>query len=294
MISEKARLIIEQEKAKFIPIADWKHTDYPLIRQIFNAIPSEPVAEGTSWETKIVNGVLTEFIHIKESSGKIIMHVHGGGMVFGTASSDRFMLSHIGTLTGRNTISVEYRLCPEFTQPAALEDCAAVYQGLLAEGYHAKDISLLGESAGGMLVLSLCAYLKKHGIAMPGAICAISGSVDSQYASQSMETNKDKEIAVCLNLKEIMNELYYKGTDPHDPIFSPIYSDLHGWPPTYLFACENEILRDESVRMCVKLQEAGVLCELSLVEDLFHTYMLRDMPESYEAFRRIADFFKRH
>lgn len=294
MISEKARSMIAQQRADFVPIADWTKEDYPAMRERLNTLPLDPPAEGTTWKSDTVNGVLTERIYVKDASEKIILHVHGGGMVCGTASCDRFMLSHIGSLTKRNTVSVEYRLCPEFAQPAALEDCLAVYQGLLEEGYPAKNISLLGESAGGMLILSLCAYLKKHGIALPGAICAISGSVDSQFASQSMETNRDKEIAVCLNLKEMMNALYYQGSDPRDPVFSPIHSDLRGWPPTYLFACKDEILRDESVRLCVKLQEAGVRCELSLIEDMFHTYMVRDMPESHEAFARIAAFLNQY
>ena len=59
-------------------------------------------------------------------------------------------------------------------------------------------------------------------------------------------------------------------------------------------ACRNEILRDESVRMCAKLQASGVHCELIIEEELFHTYMLFDLPESYEAFERIADFFRRY
>jgi len=59
-------------------------------------------------------------------------------------------------------------------------------------------------------------------------------------------------------------------------------------------ACRKEILRDEAVRMCVRLQESGVLCELTIEEDLFHTYMLHDIPESYEAFQKIAEFLSRY
>lgn len=191
-------------------------------------------------------------------------------------------------------MSVDYRLSPEYVQPAAVEDCANVYEGLLNEGYDAEDIALLGESAGGMLVLSLCAWLKQHHIDMPGCVCAISPSVDMEYKSVSMVRNQKTECCVPINLKEMMQDIYYNGANPLDPVSSPIYSDLTGWPPVYLHACKEEILLDESIRMYMKLEEAGVETELTIVEEMWHTFMLFNLPESYIAYQQIADFFNRY
>lgn len=295
MISRKAQEIIQTLKKNYEPIMDFQNLQVEERRELFNqSIVLEPLPEGIHHETGTVNGVPVEKISLSGSTDKIIMHIHGGGMIIGDSSSSRFMLAHVADLTKRNAISVDYRLCPEYTQPAAVEDCVSVYCGLLEQGYDPKNIVLLGESAGGALVLSLCAYLKKNKMEMPAAVCSISGSVDSQYESASMTKNRETEIVVNANLKEMMNALYYTDTDPKDPVFSPIYSDLHGWPPVYLHACQGEILLDESIRMYLKLEEAGVETKLTIKEGLFHTYMMFDLPESYEAFEEIASFFNEY
>ena len=294
MISEKAKKTIEQVRAAYMPVVDWEAIDWPLMRKASEALITDgPFPDGISWKTSEIGEVPVEWTILPKASGKLILHIHGGGMCTGEARFDRFMLSHIAGLTGRNAVSVNYRLSPEYAAPAAIEDCADVYRGLIREGYAPDDIVLLGESAGGMLALSLCAFLKREGDALPAAVCAISPSVDSQYESQSMETNRDSEIVVNQNIKEMMQAIYFCGADPMDPVLSPIHSDLRGWPPVYLMACREEILRDEAVRMNVKLQEAGVVSQLSIDEGLFHTYMLQDLPESYEAFGRIAEFYAR-
>lgn len=295
MLSKEAKEHITQNKQLYEPYMDWKTMDYSLLRKGFEeSVTRGPLPEEIVVKDEILAGRPVERIFVPEASEKIIMHIHGGGMVMGNEKTDRFMLAHIGMRAKRNTVSVDYRLCPEYAYPAALNDCAAVYNALLEEGNEPKNIALLGESAGGMLVLELLAYIKKNEWPMPGCACVISGSSDAQYRSQSMERNKATETVVNLNLKEMMQEIYYKTADPNDPVASPIDSDLSGWPPVYFHACREEILLDESVRMYVKLQEFGVQTDITIVDELFHTYMVRNMPESYVAFDNIAAFFGKY
>lgn len=292
MISQKTLEFEKNLKASFVPVLDWKNMDWNLAREKFNLqLKDLPIPENVIVTSDVLGGIEVERIKVPNDTGKVIFHIHGGGMTMGNCSSGRFMLSHIGVLCGRNTVSVNYRLCPEYSQPAAVEDCAAAYRGLLRE-YAPKDIALIGESAGGMLVLALLAYIKVHNLAMPGCACVISGSADPEYKSASMTENKDSECVVCLNLKEVMSEYYYCDGDLSDPVLNPLNSDVSGWPPVFFHACREEILRDESVRMYEKLKDAGVPAKLSIKDNLFHTYMMFDLPESYDAFQEFADFFK--
>ena len=127
---------------------------------------------------------------------------------------------------------------------------------------------------------------------MPACACVISGSADPEYNSASMTENRESEYMVCLNLKEVMSEYYFKDGDLSDPVLNPLHSDVSGWPPVYFHACREEILRDESVRMYEKLLGAGIPAKLTIKDGLFHTYMMFDLPESYEAFQEFADFLK--
>lgn len=292
MISQKTIELEKILKETFVPILDWKNTDWDLARKEFEIpLADLPLPEGVTVSRDTLGGIEVERIKIPNDSGKVLFHIHGGGMTLGSCSSGRFMLSHVGVLSGRNTVSVNYRLCPEYAQPAAVEDCAAAYQGLLKE-YAPEDIALIGESAGGMLVLALLAYIKAHDLPMPACACVISGSADPEYNSASMTENRESEYMVCLNLKEVMSEYYFKDGDLSDPVLNPMHSDVSGWPPVYFHACREEILRDESVRMYEKLLGAGIPAKLTIKDGLFHTYMMFDLPESYEAFQEFADFLK--
>ncbi len=296
MISQEAQKIIKIRRQLYRPVKKWREDDYPVLRKMFNEEgAAQPFAEGTTWKDDLMNGVKVERVYSRGADpDKLIFYIHGGGMVNGSPITGRFMVTHIASRSGRNAVSVDYSLCPEHCQPDALKDLEQVYRAVLAEGYHPENIAFLGESAGGMLVLSFLAYIAEHGMPMPGCACAISGSVDKNFRSRSITENIDTEYIVCRNLPEVMKEIYYVGADDDDPVFSPVYADVSGWPPVYLHCCQNEILRDESVRMYETLQKAGVKAKLTIVEDMFHCYMLHPMPESYEAFRLISDFLKKY
>ncbi len=292
MVSKKAQEMKEFLRGMFVPELDWRAMDWEEARRFSDETAvMQPLPEGVIVTQDILNGIHVERIQVPGHTGKVLFHIHGGGMTIGNSRSARFMLAHTGTLCGRDTVSVDYRLCPEYSQPAAVEDCAAAYQGLLEE-YAPQDIALIGESAGGMLVLALLAYLKQHGLPMPSKACVISGSADPMYDSPSMTENRETEVVVCLNLRQVMHEYYFCDGDLHDPVLDPMDSDLSGWPPIYFHACDDEILRDESVRMHEKLKAAGIPTKLTIKEGLFHCYMLYDLPESYEAFREFSDFLR--
>lgn len=81
-------------------------------------------------------------------------------MVMGSPAIGRFMLTHVAKLSKRNAVGVDYRLCPEYSQPAAVEDCAKVYRALLAEGNLPENIALFGESAGDFIHICCRIYRK--------------------------------------------------------------------------------------------------------------------------------------
>lgn len=295
MTSKEAQEAVRLAKEHYEEYPDWTKMDFAAVRKGFEEMSkNQPTAKGVTWKSDFINDVSVERVFVPEAGEKIILYMHGGAMVMGSPAIGRFMLTHVAKLSKRNAVGVDYRLCPEYSQPAAVENCAKVYRALLTEGNLPENIALFGESAGGILVLSLCAYLKKNNIPMPGCACAISCSGDCEYHSQSMTRNVGTEVAVNANIREMMKALYYKDGDPKDPVLSPIYSDLAGWPPVYFLACREEILLDESIRMYLKLQEAGVETEISIAEGLFHTYMLQNLPESYDAFLQIANYFLKY
>ena len=90
--------------------------------------------------------------------------------------------------------------------------------------------------------------------------------------------------------------LYANGHDLKDPLLSPVYGDLRGFPPTMLMSGTRDLLLSNTVRMHRKLRQAGVESVLEVFEGQLHGAWYRDanVPESKDAFEEIARFFDKH
>jgi acetyl esterase/lipase len=90
--------------------------------------------------------------------------------------------------------------------------------------------------------------------------------------------------------------LYANGHDLTDPMLSPVFGDMHGFPPTILTSGTRDLLLSNTVRVHRKLRQAGVEAVLQVFEGLAHAKYYRDVgaPETKEAFEEIAQFFDKH
>lgn len=78
----------------------------------------------------------------------MLVHLHGGGFAMRPTLTERRFGGRLARKLGRPVLLVPYRLAPEYPFPAGLDDCCAVYAGLLAAGVPATRIVVTGHSAG--------------------------------------------------------------------------------------------------------------------------------------------------
>ena len=81
-----------------------------------------------------------------------------------------------------------------------------------------------------------------------------------------------------------------------DPMLSPIYGDLHNFPPTILTTGTRDLLLSNTVRVNQKLRQSGVETTLQVFEGQSHAQFYRDdrIPEVQQAMTEIAGFFDKH
>lgn len=234
-----------------------------------------------------------EACFVSPKSGKddknIILYLHGGGYVAGNLKYARGFAGILAVETGRRVFSVAYRLAPENPFPAALEDAFAAYQYLLKQGYDAKNISLVGESAGGGLLYALCLLLKQKGDKLPVSLVAISPWTDLTCSGSSYKTNIKKDPSLSEKALRLYAEAYAKGKE-RDPLVSPIYGDLSAFPPSLIFAGGDELLLDDSEMLTKELTDGGSQSELVVEDGLWHVYVLFKIPEAGKALNRISEF----
>ena len=92
----------------------------------------------------------------------IVMYIHGGGFVSGSASSSEGYSSMLAKYSGCKVIAVNYSLAPEHPFPKGFDDCYKAFCKI-TELYPEARITLVGESAGANLCLALALKVKEMG-----------------------------------------------------------------------------------------------------------------------------------
>lgn len=229
---------------------------------------------------------------------KVLIFFHGGGYVFNPGKSGLGEGIYMAAIAKFRVIPVDYRMAPDFPYPAALEDAMKVYKEVLTS-YPAKNIGVFGSSTGGAMTLALCLLAKQEKLPMPGAIAPGTPWSDLSKTGDTYFTNDhvDNVLVSYDGLLDSMAKLYANGHDLKEPLLSPVYGDMKGFPPALLVTGTRDLFLSNTVRAHRKLREADVPADLLVIEGLSHwQYILLppDAPETLYYFNEAAKFFKKH
>src|SRR5262249_35908447 len=178
-----------------------------------------------------------------------------------------------------------------------LDDVITVWKALI-KTTNPKNMAVFGTSAGGALTLSMILRAKQENLPLPAAISSGTPMSDLTNAGDTFRTNAmvDNVLVAPDAFCDKAAALYADGRDLKDPMLSPVYGDMRGFPPTILTSGTRDLLLSSTVRVHRKLRQAGVEAELQVYEGQSHAHYLRDpaAPETKEAVEEIAHFFDKH
>jgi acetyl esterase/lipase len=232
------------------------------------------------------------FIPDNYGKSKTILYLHGGGYVMGSVNTHRALIGRIARASGYKALAVDYRKAPENPYPAAVEDAVNTYKQMVRDGY--ENIFLMGDSAGGGLVLALLQIIRKEKLQKAAGCVLLSPWTDLTLSGDSMQTKKDVDPMAQPHLVEIFAKRYYADNDPKNPLISPLFADLKGFPPTYIQVGDNETLLDDSTRIARKMNDSGVKVKLDIFPKMMHVwqYFGGILPEANKAIDQIGEFVK--
>jgi monoterpene epsilon-lactone hydrolase len=278
-------LTVEQQRAG---IDRWQASAGEVSKKLYPANVAAATIAG------IPVRVVTPLTMPAEMHDRVLLNVHGGGFVVDSGSLTESI--PIASLTGIKVVSVLYRMAPEHPFPAAVDDAIAVYKELL-KTYKPTRIGIYGTSAGAILTAEVTARIKQLGLPLPGATGIFSGTGDlcqsgdsiAMYALDGLSGHLDPPVA------GTRSEPYVGTTDPKDPVLSPLYSDLHGLPPTLFLTSTRDLLLSGTTILHRAYLRAGVDAQLVVFEALPHAFWNNpELPESKEADAIMAKFFTTH
>ncbi len=226
---------------------------------------------------------------------RVLLNLHGGG--FNSDSGSWTETIPIANLTKMKVVAVLYRLAPEHPFPAGIDDGIAVYKELL-KTYKPEHIAIYGTSAGAIMTGELAVKLKQLGLPMPGALGIFSGMGDfsregdseAMYALNGLSGHHEPPAA------HPHDPYYFGSLDPHDPVLSPLFADLHNMPPTlFITSGRDMLLSGTTILHRAFLRAGNDNAQLVVFEGLSHAFWNdTTLPESKEADSIMARFFTRH
>ncbi|OCF46099.1 lipase/esterase [Kwoniella heveanensis CBS 569] len=135
---------------------------------------------------------------VKDSTGadvlddRVILYIHGGAFFFSSLETHRYQVQRHARKAGARAFSPAYRLAPQYPFPCGLLDALASYLYLIdpPPGAHRpilpSNIIMMGDSAGGGMVISLLIIIREMGLPMPAGASLISPWVDLTHSMPSI------------------------------------------------------------------------------------------------------------
>jgi acetyl esterase/lipase len=227
------------------------------------------------------------------SRGAGMVWIHGGGFIIGSPEQDQDGLIALCRDLGLTIAAVSYRLAPAHPHPTPVEDCYAALRWLhdnAAElGIDPTRIAIGGNSAGGGLAAGLVLLAHDRGEWPVAFQLLIYPMLDDRTA---LRTDTDERR---LRLWSAKSNRYawgaYLGRPPggdgvSDHAAPARRENLSGLPPAWIGVGTCDLFHDEDLEYARRLQEAGVPCELHVVEGGFHGFDLVKEASVSQTFRQ--------
>jgi len=281
--------------------AAWKALIKMRADAIIKLLPGIREKLGVKLEQVTVAGVncyiLTPPDMPEQNRNRLLVHVHGGGYVFGPGESATLEATLMAGFGKFKVISVDYRMPPDFPYPAAMDDAMAVWKEMVKTN-DPKKMAIFGTSTGGGMTLAMVLRARKEGLPLPAATAPGTPWSDMTKTGDTFFTNEKVDNILVSNDGWLGDaaKLYANGHDLKDPQLSPVYGDYAGFPPTILTSGTRDLFLSNTVRVHRKLRQAGAVADLIVWEGQSHAQygLAPDSAETKEHFGEVAKFFDKY
>jgi acetyl esterase/lipase len=217
-----------------------------------------------------------------------LLYLHGGWWIMWSAAHVRRIATRIAE-RGFLVLNLDYRLAPEHPFPAAVEDAAFAARWLRdnAGGYGGDPARLLvgGDSVGATLAATtiLAADVELRGALLLYGVFDLPG-----VAAEPLTNAGVAEISTLAYLGPEFAERW------EEPLVSPYYADVAGFPPCYLSCGDEDSLLSQSLAMARRLHLANVPLTVSVVQGADHgfVYLEHVLPAATPEVERILDWLE--
>lgn len=281
------------------PISDgWEACGQQLrvVRQMTDAFALHRLPRGAKVWNARYKGIRGQWVAARNANANngVLLHLHGGGFVFGSHRSHRNWAYALSWRTGRPVFLPHYRRAPEHPFPAAADDCLAAYRLLVDRGIAPARIGLVGDAAGAHLATSVLADLAAVRLPMPGRVLLYSPWLDLECPEVDARDERCPDPVLSPSSLRSCRRAYLGLADPNHPRLRVLDADMAAWPPVLIQVGGTELLLGDAQRLAASLVLAGVPCDLQVWPGQVHGFAayVGQLPEAKAALKSAGEWFK--
>ncbi|MFC5730452.1 MULTISPECIES: alpha/beta hydrolase [Nocardioides] len=227
--------------------------------------------------------------------GDVVLFLHGGGYVAGSARTYRAAMRLLAAETGFPVLALDYRLAPEHPIPAALDDALAAYEILLGDG-RPRPVHVVADSAGAHLAIEMLAELATRGAPGPRRMVLFSPVLDPESPQADARDRSCPDPVVSPQfVRRCVSAA--RGGDPTG--VTDALSRLDGvaddsLPAVLSLLGDTECYADDTWRLHRRLDRAGVENRWRAMPGQIHSFLVfaRWLPEGRAAVVEAARFLR--
>lgn len=227
----------------------------------------------------------------------VVLFYHGGGWVQGSIDTHDNLCRVIAKKSGAVVVSVEYRLAPEHTYPAAVNDAYSALLWVAKSGSvincDSDKLAVAGDSAGGNLAAAVSLMARERGGPDIDYQVLIYPGLDAVHLDTDSYRNFGRGYMLDREAVERFITLYLPNEkERREPYASPLLADSHrDLPPALVITAGFDVLRDEGEAYVDKLKKEGVEARLVRYDGMVHGFISADklLPQARQATDIIAE-----
>jgi len=255
------------------------------------AFPSKRLRKRITFreETRGIDRIFRAAPHNGPTSPVRILYLHGGAYVFDLQAVQWKLICGLIDRTGAEVVAPIYPLAPEHSWRDGLGMVQRAYRELVEES-GAENIVIVGDSAGGGLVLSLAQALRDAMFPAAAALVLFSPWLDLGVSGADQPELARRDPALTIEFLRAAGRMWAEDVPTNDPRVSPLFGEQAGLPPTIVFTGTRDILDSDAKRL------AAVAGNVTLREypDMVHVWPIAPIPEGWRALDEAVAFINQH
>jgi epsilon-lactone hydrolase len=220
-----------------------------------------------------------------------VLYVHGGGYVH-PLTADYWRLVRALTRAPAEVTVPAYPLAPGATVDEVLPRLLGIYRAMVRTAPE-LPVVLMGDSAGGALVLTMAMQLRDLHEQPPATVIALSPWLDATLADPGVQNLEVTDPMLAESGLRAAGRWWAGLRRPEDPLVSAVHGSLQALPPLAVYIGDRDILRPAVDALADRARRADAELDVHEVTAMFHVWMTRAIPEGRRTRRELVELVRR-